>query len=375
MPVHSENSAGNAGGDAASAKAPSVLSEPLLQSTLDALTMPMALLDEAGSVVGVNAAWRHAGLPGLNAGVGDNYLQVCQAATHIAPEAGTLRDGLAGMLRGRHKAFERVWRHGSAGEARDFRVWMKRLSHYAPARVLVSYEEITELTQAQETAREAGERVLEVQAAERQRLAVELHDSIGQNLVSLGLWLSRLRTVTPPSAGVTAIIGDMSSALQEAQTQIRTLSYLLHPPWQEREGGLENAIRKYVEGFAHRAGLRAEIRVEGPLCRLDRPRELALFRILQEALVNVHRHAHAQSIFVQLTNLVTEVTLEVSDDGRGLSSMEGEIFAPGVGILGMRSRIAQLGGELSIDSGDEGTTLRATLRLDAVTLSPPDVTA
>src|SRR4029079_1168858 len=104
----------------------------------------------------------------------------------------------------RNKAFEREWRHLSATGPRDFRVRIKRLSHYAPARVLVSYEEITELTQAQETAREAGERVLEVQAAERQRLAVELHDSIGQNLVSLGLWLSRLRTVTPPSAGVTA---------------------------------------------------------------------------------------------------------------------------------------------------------------------------
>jgi signal transduction histidine kinase len=176
-------------------------------------------------------------------------------------------------------------------------------------------------------------------------------------------------------AGVTAIIGDMSSALQEAQTQIRTLSYLLHPPWQEREGGLENAIRKYVEGFGQRAGLRVEMCAEGPLCRLDRARELALFRILQEGLVNVHRHARAQSVFVQLTNRLSEVTLEVSDDGRGLSSPEGGIFAPGVGILGMRSRIVQLGGELSIDSGSEGTTLRAKLRVDAMPLSPPDLTA
>jgi signal transduction histidine kinase len=235
----------------------------------------------------------------------------------------------------------------------------------------VSYEEITELTQAQETAREVGERVLEVQAAERQRLAAELHDSIGQNLVSLGLWLSRLRTVTPANEGVAAIIGDMSSALQEAQTQIRTLSYLLHPPWQEREGGLENALRKYLEGFGQRAGLAVELRVEGPILRLDRTRELTLFRILQEALVNVHRHAHARSVFVQLTNRVTEVTLQVSDDGRGLSSPDGGIFAPGVGILGMQTRIAHLGGELSIDSGSEGTTLQAKLRLDGVALSPP----
>jgi two-component system NarL family sensor kinase len=371
MRVQMTKSSQDAGNEAASGKVASALQDPLLQSTLDALTMPVALLDEAGGVIGINVAWRHPSLPGLNAQVGDNYLQVCEAAMRDTPDAGSLRDGLTGMLNARHKTFERVWRHLSASEPRDFRVRFKRLSHYVPARFLVSYEEITELMQAQETAREAGERVLEVQIAERQRLAAELHDSIGQNLVSLGLWLARLRTVTPATEGMTAIIGDMSSALQEAQTQIRTLSYLLHPPWREREGGLENALRKYIEGFGQRAGLGVEIRLKGPLCRLDRTRELALFRILQEALVNVHRHAHAQKVSVTLTNQATEVTLEVSDDGCGLSSSEGGIFAPGVGILGMRTRIAQLGGELSIDSGSEGTTVRAKLRLDRVDLSPP----
>ncbi len=340
-----------------------VLPEPLLQSTLDALTMPVALLDETGCVIGVNAAWRQVpSLPGLNAGVGDNYLQICDSAMRHATDATPPCESLMGILHGRQKTFERVWRHPSVTGPRDFRVRVKRLRHYVPARFLVSYEEITELTQAQETAREVGERVLEVQAAERQRLATELHDSIGQNLVSLGLWLSRLRTVTPVTEGVTTIIGDMASVLQEAQTQIRTLSYLLHPPWQEREGGLENALRKYLQGFGQRAGLEVEICVEGPPCRLDRSRELALFRILQEALVNVHRHAHAQRVSVQLTNRLSDVTLEISDDGRGISSPGG--VAPGVGIQGMRARVAQLGGELSIDSGNGGTTVRAKLRLD-----------
>ena len=340
-----------------------LLPEPLLQSTLDALTMPVALLDETGCVIGINAAWRQvAGLPGLNAGIGDNYLQICDMAMCHAADARPLRDDLIAILNGRHRTFDRVWRHLSGTGPRDFRVRIKRLSHYVPARFLVSYEEITELTQAQETAREVGERVLEVQAAERQRLATELHDSIGQNLVSLGLWLSRLRTVTPVTEGVTTIIGDMASVLQEAQTQIRTLSYLLHPPWQEREGGLENALSKYLQGFGQRAGLKVEISVDGPPCRLDRSRELALFRILQEALVNVHRHAHAQSVSVRLTNLISEVTLQISDDGRGFSSPDG--VAPGVGIQGMRARVAQLGGELSIDSGSEGTTVRAKLQLD-----------
>src|SRR5579871_6089131 len=241
------------------------LPDPLLQSTLDALTMPVALLDEAGRVIGINAAWRHLpDLPGLNAGLGDNYLQICDTAISDTADASTLRHGLTGILNGRFKAFERVWRHCAPAGPRDFRIRIKRLNHYVPNRFLVSYEEITELTQAQETAREVGERVLEVQALERQRLAADLHDSIGQNLVSLGLWLSRLRMVTPENDGVRTIIGDMSSALQEAQVQIRTLSYLLHPPWQEREGGLENAIRRYVEGFGQRAGLQVEMRADGP---------------------------------------------------------------------------------------------------------------
>jgi len=343
------------------------LPDPLLQSTLDALTMPVALLDEAGRVIGINAAWRNLpDLPGLNAGIGDDYLQICEAATGESADASTLRHGLTGILNGRFKTFERVWRHLSATGPRDFRIRIKRLSHYVPSRFLVSYEEITELTQAQETAREVGERVLEVQVLERQRLAAELHDSIGQNLVSLGLWLSRLRMVTPETEGVTTIIGDMSSALQEAQIQIRTLSYLLHPPWQEREGGLENAIGKYLEGFGQRAGLKVEMRMDGPPCRLDRARELALFRILQEALVNVHRHAHAQSVMVELNNRISEVTLQISDDGRGFSFSEGGLAAPGVGMLGMRARIAQLGGELSIDTGSAGTTLQAKFRLDGI---------
>ena len=353
--------------DFASNKSVTTLPEPLLQSTLDALTMPVALLDEAGRVIGINAAWRHLpDLPGLNAAIGDDYFQICERAIGETADSATLRHGLTGILNGRFKAFERVWRHVSATGPRDFRIRIKRLSHYVPYRFLVSYEEITELTQAQETAREVGERVLEVQALERQRLAVELHDSIGQNLVSLGLWLSRLRMVTPENEGVRTIIGDMSSALQEAQIQIRTLSYLLHPPWQEREGGLENAIRRYLEGFGQRAGLQVEMRADGPPCRLDRARELALFRILQEALVNVHRHAHAQTVLVELTNRISEVTFQISDDGRGFSSRDGGPAEPGVGILGMRARIAQLGGELNIDTGSAGTTLRAKLRIDGI---------
>ena len=224
-------------------------------------------------------------------------------------------------------------------------------------RFLVSHEEITEFTQARYSAGEVGERILEVQAEERQRLATELHDSIGQSLVSLGLWLSRLQMVTPQTDGWNR----PKVALKEAQSQIRTLSYLLRPPWPEQECGLENAVRQFVQGFGQRAGLTAEVRLHGPPCRVDRSRELTLFRILQEALVNVHRHAHANGVLVELANHGNEVTLQVTDNGHGFQAPEGAAVAPGVGILGMRTRITHFGGELSIESRSDGTTLSVRL--------------
>ena len=338
--------------------------EPPLQSTLDALSMPVVLLDQAGHIIGMNAAWHEiAKLVGSDNAIhdcGSNYLQICEAAAGDLFGA-ALRNGVGAVLAGKHKSFERTFRLLQDGVPRDFKVRIKRLEHYRPARFLVSHEEITELTRARESVRESGERVFEVQAEERQRLATELHDSIGQNLVSLGLWLSRLKMVTPQTEGVSTIIADMSAALQEAHAQIRTLSYLLRPPWPEEEGGLEKAIQQFVQGFGQRAGLIAEVRINGTLSKLDRSRELTLFRILQEALVNVHRHAHANIVTVEFINSDAEVTLRVSDDGRGFPVCDGIPASPGVGILGMRTRLMQFGGELHIESGPNGTALTARL--------------
>lgn len=338
---------------------------PPLQSTLDALSTPVALLDQSGQIIGTNAAWREGGgLAGrfnAIAGIGANYPEDCEAAHADVSAAAGLRSGLSRVLAGRQRAFERTCRLLQNGSLHDFRVRIKRLDHYIPARFLVSHEEITELTQARNFARKVGERILEVQAEERERLAAELHDSIGQNLVSLGLWLSRLQTVTPQTDGMATIIRDMSAALAEAQTQIRTLSYLLRPPWPAQKGGLENAVRQLVQGFGQRAGLTAEVRLYGPPCRIDRARELTLFRILQEALVNVHRHAHASVVLVELANRGKEVTLQVMDNGHGFPALEPAMVTAGVGILGMRTRVTRFGGELSIDSRSDGTTLSVRL--------------
>ena len=157
------------------------------------------------------------------------------------------------------------------------------------------------MAEALEVAIQANEWVGDIQADERSdwRRTCTI---LSVDLASLGLGLARLRMMAPQTDSVTALTSDLSRELQEVHAQIRTLSYLLHPPWSEKSSGLELAIREFVEGFARRAGLKADVRIEGPPCEMDGPRQLVLFRILQEALVNVHRHAHATTQVVEFNN-------------------------------------------------------------------------
>ena len=340
---------------------------------MDALNCPVAFLDETGQILEVSASWRslfsHG--RGVVGAVGENYLDICEMRSDAISGASALRGGVARALGCGHPTFERTCREIRDLKRHDYRIRIKRLRHCDPHRYLVSHEEITELSEAQEVALQASERVGDIQADERQRLAEDLHDSVGQSLVSVGLGLARLRMIAPQTDSVTALTSDLSRELQEVHAQIRTLSYLLHPPWPEESGGLELAIREFVEGFARRAGLKADVRIDGPPCEMDRPRQLVLFRILQEGLVNVHRHAHATVVIVEFDNRRREATLEVRDDGRGFATGDAAAFSPGVGLLSMRARAQRFGGELKVDTGPTGTTL--TVRMPAGKPARPDL--
>lgn len=351
--------------------------QSLIQSMADAFGVPVAILDADGSMIGLNRTWREfAAQPGNSAvacNLGESYLEVCEAAREFGViGAVALKNGAKRVLGGRQRTFACDCWLIQDGSARYFQVRISRVDDQTPARFLVQHQEVTPLVEAQETAREAGERLLEAQADERQRLALELHDSVGQNLVSLGLSLSLLRLVAPRTQSLSTIINDMSDSLQEAHAQIRSMSYLLNPPWPEHEGGLENAVRDFVQGFGRRAGLRVDIQFAGPSCELDRARELTIFRILQEALVNVHRHAHANAVLVELASQGRELMLQVRDDGRGFAMHGGAASHPGVGISGMRARVRERGGELTIVSGPTGTTVLVRLPIDDLGASPAD---
>ncbi|HMD32495.1 MAG TPA: ATP-binding protein, partial [Candidatus Acidoferrales bacterium] len=147
--------------------------------------------------------------------------------------------------------------------------------------------------------------------------------------------------------------------------EVRTLSYLLHPPMLD-ETGIEDAIRHYVDGFTKRSSIRVALEVSPRFGRMTRNAELALFRVVQEGLTNIQRHSGSSNARIRLDRTPEKVTLEVSDKGHGMPGLNqtGDGTLPpdaGVGILSMVERVKQIGGLLVIESDDKGATLRVTL--------------
>jgi signal transduction histidine kinase len=215
-----------------------------------------------------------------------------------------------------------------------------------------------------ESYRALSARILELQDNERRRIARDLHDSIGQFLSGMKLNLGQLRRKTSASPEAPALLTDTLDLADRAIGEVRTLSHLLHPPLLD-ELGFESAARWYLEGFAKRSGIKVVITIAGLEERLPREVELALFRVLQESLTNVHRHAQASEVLIDVNCSEDRVVLVVTDNGRGIPPEVLRSFrdglAGGIGLAGMRERLAELSGILDVDSSAQGTTVRATL--------------
>ncbi|MBV9624827.1 MAG: PAS domain S-box protein [Acidobacteria bacterium] len=225
--------------------------------------------------------------------------------------------------------------------------------------------EISERRQAEErllrsetALRELSLHLLKSQDEERRRVGRELHDSLGQLLAALKMKLEMAARHQLDGSAIMECAGLADSAI----TEIRTMSYLLYPPMLE-EKGLQSAMRWYVDGFAARSGIDTTVDVQDSF-RLPREVEVAMFRVLQEALTNVHRHSGSKFAHVRLLQTDKAVTLEVADHGRGISSKPlasgpDRSESLGVGLRGMRERMAELGGKLELASTEQGTTVRA----------------
>jgi PAS domain S-box-containing protein len=209
-------------------------------------------------------------------------------------------------------------------------------------------------------------RLMHAQDDERRRIARMLHETTAQDLAGLKMMLGRLsRASSQLAESDRALLTESLDLVNRSMRSTRTLSYLLHPPLLD-EAGLLSALRWYTEGFAERSGIKIELNLPPVFDRLPQDVEMTLFRVVQEALINIHRHADSPTATVTLEVDGDELTLQIRDEGRGMPAdlvarLTGTGGALGVGVVGMRERLKQLDGTLDIKSDRQGTTVRATI--------------
>lgn len=265
------------------------------------------------------------------------------------------------------------------GRPGDPRHW---LVNYFPIRedggavtqVGVTAVDVTARRNAEDALRTLSGRLLGIQDQERRRIARELHDSLGQYLAGLKIAIDMLGS---RSSQKDPLLVECADILQRAITETRTLSHLLHPPLLD-EAGFASAASWFVTGFSQRSGIPVSLDLPPDLQRLPDVIEIALFRVLQESLTNVHRHSRAKSAEISVEVDAEQVTIEIRDHGRGMPphiirQIEAETSKLGVGLAGMRERIHELGGRFAVSSNDRGTAVQASIPLSVDRPAPAPV--
>lgn len=255
------------------------------------------------------------------------------------------------------------------GKAEASRAVAYEALQHTNERLEIEVQERTEarrnLQDSERRMRELSLRLLRMQDEEHRRIGRELHDSLGQYLAALKMGLGGAQNVLAANPGTRRALDKLEECdelLDMSIREVRTMSYLLHPPLLE-ECGLRSAIPSYVEGFSRRSGIRVTVEIAPNFTRLGEDAELALFRVLQESLTNVHRHSGSATARVRAELRDGLAMLEIADEGKGIPD-EGRPERPGragVGLQGMTERMRQLGGELHLESSEKGTTIRATI--------------
>jgi signal transduction histidine kinase len=232
------------------------------------------------------------------------------------------------------------------------------LSHYSATRRRIGVEREQALA---DLSRTAGE-LMRLQDDERRRIGRDLHDSTGQTLAALELSLARLIQAPSTPGDRRELLEQCAQLAHQCSNEIRTASYLLHPPLLD-DLGLLSALRWLADGFKERSGIEVRLDLPNTMPRLSRDEELTLFRVAQEALTNVHRHAESSWASVRLRERGDSVVLEIEDGGLGgrAPGASGGSFPLGVGLAGMRERVRQVGGTFTVQAGDSGTIVQATL--------------
>lgn len=245
-----------------------------------------------------------------------------------------------------------------------FRTLSERLDSEVRARTRELELRNADVMRQSEQLRELSWQMLRIQDEERRHIARELHDSAGQLLTVLAMNLSTLiRKAQEEAPELAESAEEARELVHQLTNEIRTNSYLLHPPLLDEEG-LQSAISWYVRGLTERSGLEIAFKISEGFGRLPREMELAIFRLVQESLTNIHRHSGSKRATIEISRTPEQVLLEVRDEGRGISReklADIQSRGAGFGIRGMRERARQFGGEMSIESSGKGTLFRVTI--------------
>lgn len=347
------------------------LAEPLddsplalaLQHLIDDLPEQVALLDENCIIVAVNRAWSEAmqkyGYTGVS--TGDDYRAVCEYHASTGYEAairaaGAIRD----IAAGKRDFFQMEFRGRGEWSDHEYQMSYHRVAVGTRSFITVRRFDVTEIAELRRLKEDFTKSLMEGQANERRRLGRELHDSTAQVLTALGLALGRLKRQSE-STDWLPIVGELQELVDEAQREIRSVSYLAEPPALARMS-LVDALKELAEGFKLRTGIDVSFDLAGEAVRLSSVAESALYRIAQEGLSNVYRHAKASRAAIRLCFRAPMTHLIVYDDGVGVST---ETLARhgsrGVGLTGMRSRLVEIGGRLSVRRLLPGTEIIASI--------------
>jgi signal transduction histidine kinase len=298
-------------------------------------------------------------------GQADLLRQNVPISSEITSIVEQMRAGEAGLLAVRQKATHRLFVLMVVTLAVAFVLALQLFAvhfRFLSAELEAREEAERSARNSEESLRRLTARLLKLQDAERRKFSRELHDSLGQYLVGVKMNLE-LFDERPKDGHFAEAI----QLLDEAITETRTISHLLHPPLLD-EAGFSSAAKWYLEGFAQRSGIEMKVDLADSVSRLPKPLELGLFRVLQESLTNIHRHANSAKAEVALSVSPSRVELRVRDYGKGISPEFLNVFRTvgtnsGVGLAGMRERVRELGGGLTIQACNPGTLICVTMPL------------
>jgi len=257
----------------------------------------------------------------------------------------------------------------------NYRKLVVRLDAEVRARTLELEQRTADLVRQSEQLRELSWRLLHTQEEERRHIARELHDSAGQTLTVLGINLAQLAQKAGRNAPELAGDAEMiQETVQQLHREIRTTSYLLHPPLLD-EAGLTSALHWYVSGLEERSGLKIELSIADDFGRLPSDMELLVFRLVQECLTNIHRHSGSKTASIRVSRGEGKIVVDIRDQGKGMSAerlAEIQSRGSGVGIRGMRERLLQFNGQMKIESGSAGTWVSVSIPIAKTALSQHD---